>query len=115
MSFIGWIIKRDSEENFNICLPFIDGIYIHIPYMEPPWSCPFFGTALSRPLKYTNVFGLVSPPDNPTSLVGFFFSDESFIPLSSATSADSAALQDLVSSSGMFSKSGDLFVFRSHC
>ena len=85
--------------------------YIYIPYMEPP----FFGTALSKPLKYTNVFGLVSPPDNPTSLVGFFFSDESFIPLSSATSADSAALQDLVSSSGMSLKSGDLFVFRSHC
>ena len=88
----------------------------YIPYMKPPWSCLFFGTALSRPLKYTNVFGLVSPPDNPTSLVGFFFSDESFIPLSSATSADSAALQDLVSSSGMSSKSGDVFVlvFRFH-
>ena len=75
-----------------------------------------FWDGFIKATKVHKCFGLVSPPDNPTSLVGFFFSDESFIPLSSATSADSAALQDLVSSSGMSLKSGDVFVlvFRFH-
>ena len=97
-----WIIKRDSEGYFNIFLRLFCRL-IYLPSMKSTWSevVHFLGWLYQNHEKYKHLwFGFLP---RQTSLVGFFFSAESFIPLSWTTSADSAALQGLSVSSSTWS------------
>ena len=67
LSFIGWIIKRDSEGNFNICLPFIDGIYIHTIY-----GASVFWHGFIKATKVHKCFWFGFPPRQP-NIFGWVF------------------------------------------